>query len=199
MDSVRKHYDLLVEEGNDPVLDPPELRAYMDKWDGDALTDELRLTGNEDVLEIGVGSGRIAVKILPMCRSFCGIDLSPKTIERAQFHLSAVGSNFSLVCGDFLDWDSERRFDRIYSSFTFMHIENKDAAVSKAASLLKTGGRFVLSADKSTAEELVCGTRTLKIYPDTPEAIENALTKSGLRLICVRETEFARIYTAEKI
>lgn len=30
----REHYDLLMQEGNDPVNDPPILQDYMDKWDG---------------------------------------------------------------------------------------------------------------------------------------------------------------------
>lgn len=27
------HYDLLIDENNDPVHDPEPLRAYMDKWE----------------------------------------------------------------------------------------------------------------------------------------------------------------------
>ena len=28
------HYDALIAENNDPVLDPPALAAYMERWDG---------------------------------------------------------------------------------------------------------------------------------------------------------------------
>ena len=31
---VVTHYDLLIDEGNDPVNDPKSLQKYMDKWDG---------------------------------------------------------------------------------------------------------------------------------------------------------------------
>ena len=29
------HYDLLIDEGQDPVCDPPLLQEYMNKWDGE--------------------------------------------------------------------------------------------------------------------------------------------------------------------
>ena len=51
--STQAHYDLLVSEGNDPVLDPPDLAAYMDGWDGDAFLDALCLESSSRVLEIG--------------------------------------------------------------------------------------------------------------------------------------------------
>jgi len=31
---VITHYNLLIDEGNDPLNDPAPLRVYMDKWDG---------------------------------------------------------------------------------------------------------------------------------------------------------------------
>ncbi|MDK8179586.1 hypothetical protein [Paenibacillus sp. UMB4589-SE434] len=32
--STLEHYELLIDEGNDPVQDPPQLQAYMERWDG---------------------------------------------------------------------------------------------------------------------------------------------------------------------
>ena len=37
--NVVKHYDLLINEDNDPFRDPPELQEYMDQWDGAAFID----------------------------------------------------------------------------------------------------------------------------------------------------------------
>ncbi len=80
MNKIIKHYDLLIEEGNDPVNDSPILKEYMNKWDGDTFIRELNLDINKSVLEIGVGTGRIAVKVVSKCLEFTGIDISPKTI-----------------------------------------------------------------------------------------------------------------------
>lgn len=35
--SVTNHYDILIDEDNDPVHDPKPLKEYMDKWDGQAF------------------------------------------------------------------------------------------------------------------------------------------------------------------
>lgn len=80
----RTHYDLLIDEGNDPYRDPPVLQAYMDNWDGQPFLDALELTRDKSVLEIGIGTGRLAARAAPRCARLTGIDLSPKTIARAR-------------------------------------------------------------------------------------------------------------------
>ena len=82
--SLINHYDSLIDENNDPLQDTPALRAYMDKWDGQAFFEMLALSSNQKVLEIGCGTGRLAVRVAPVVSSFFGIDISPKTVERAK-------------------------------------------------------------------------------------------------------------------
>jgi len=101
--AVAAHYDAILEEGNDPVLDPPVLQAYMRQWDGDTFLDLLQLTKEKTVLEIGVGTGRIALQTAPKCKTFYGIDLSSKTIARAKRHLASF-PNVHLLHGDFLKY-----------------------------------------------------------------------------------------------
>lgn len=55
--NVKTHYDKLIEEGNDPVYDSDPLKKYMDKWDGPQFIEDMQLSGNETVLEIGIGRG----------------------------------------------------------------------------------------------------------------------------------------------
>ena len=100
MKELIEHYDLLIEENNDPVLDPKPLRDYMDRWDGALFLQKMELSATKRVLEIGVGTGRIALRTVPHCGDFCGIDLSPKTVLRAREHL-INHPNATVVCGDF--------------------------------------------------------------------------------------------------
>lgn len=148
LDAVIRHYDSLIDEGNDPIFDPLPLWEYMDKWDGQAFIEAMELNQNKSVLEIGVGTGRLALRTAPKCGKFCGIDMSSKTVERAKENLSKL-PNVRIVCGDFLTYSFGETFDVIYSSLTFMHIKNKQAALNKVAALLNDGGRFVLSIDKN--------------------------------------------------
>ncbi len=115
---VIKHYDLLIDENNDPIHDPKPLRDYMDKWDGQAFIDKMELDKKTSVLEIGVGTGRLAIRVAPLCGRLHGIDISPKTIDRAKENLPKQ-TNVSLYCGDFLSYEFSEIFDVIYSSLTF--------------------------------------------------------------------------------
>lgn len=190
---VINHYDLLIEENNDPVHDPNPLRDYMDKWDGQDFIDKMELDKDKSVLEIGVGTGRLAIRVAPLCGQFYGIDISTKTIERAKENLSEQ-TNVKLHCGDFLTFDFSQSFDVIYSSLTFMHIKEKQKAINKVAALLKDGGKFVLSIDKNQDGFIDTGTRKITVFPDTPTEIKLYIAKSGLLLIEHYETEFAHIF-----
>ena len=197
MNDVMRHYDLLVAEGNDPARDPEELRAYMDGWDGETFLAQLGLDGTQDALEIGIGTGRLALRTAPLCRSLTGVDLSPMTIARARENLAGCG-NVRLICADFLCWEAERRFDVVYSSLTLLHVADKRAAAERIASLLAPCGRAVLSLDKSRETVLDYGTRKLAVYPDDPEELASHLRAAGLTVLPAQETAFAHILTAVK-
>ena len=192
---VRTHYDLLSDEGNDPVLDSPALQAYMDRWDGQSFIDHMQLSPDQSVLEIGVGTGRLAVRVAPLCGRFTGIDLSPRSLARAREHL-AHHTHVTLLEGDFLAYPFTQIYDVVYSSLTFMHIADKQRAISKIASLLAPSGRFVLSIDKNPSDTLDLGTRQIRIYPDSPDQTAHAFAQAGLTVIAQEETAFAHLFVA---
>ena len=69
----------------------------------------MQVDNNKSVLEIGVGTGRLAVRVAPLCVAFYGVDISSKTIDRAAENL--IGSeNVSLTCADFLTYGFDRNF-----------------------------------------------------------------------------------------
>ncbi len=192
--SVIEHYNRLIDENNDPVHDPKPLQQYMDKWDGQSFIDNMELNKNKSVLEIGVGTGRLALRVAPHCKEFCGIDISPKSIERAKDNLSALRT-VTLICDDYISHDfSGKRFDLIYSSLTFMHISEKQRAIEKIKSLLNDGGIFVLSIDKNQSEFLEFKTYKVRVYPDSPEKIHTSCETANLRIIKQYETEFAHVF-----
>lgn len=194
---IATHYDLLISEGNDPVLDPPKLKEYMDKWDGELFIDLLELDKAKSVLEIGCGTGRLALRVADKAGSYCGIDISSETIGRARVNLNR--DNVLFICGNFLSWDFNRRYDIIYSSLTFMHIEDKRGAIKKIYHLLVDDGIVVLSIDKNKCDILDYGSRKIKIYPDDPDNLIMLMEKIGLCNIEIHETEFAYIVKAKHL
>lgn len=195
--NVNEHYDKLIDENNDPVYDPEHLKEYMNRWDGQVFIDAMKLDKHKTVLEIGVGTGRLAVKTIPLCKEFFGIDISAKTIERAAQNLSQY-KNVALICADFITYDFSTTFDVVYSSLTFMHIQAKQECVNKVYSLLKPKGYFILSIDKKQTEYIDYGDRKIKIYPDNPDNTKKYFTNSGLTLLDCIETEFAHILVGLK-
>ena len=173
---IKTHYDLLVEENNDPFRDPPVLQKYMDSWDGQAFLDLMELDQSKTVLEIGVGTGRLAAKTAGRCRHLTGIDISPKTIARAGENLQHF-LNISLICADFMDYPFTETFDVIYSSLTMMHFEDN--------------GLFCLSIDKNQSEWIDMGSRRIRVYPDTPERTILLAEQAELKVKKMVETENA--------
>lgn len=197
--STKEHYDLLIREDNDPVNDPPILQKYMDKWDGKIFIDALLLTPQSHVLEIGVGTGRLAKKVLERgCFSFTGIDISPATIDRAKLHLRPW-DNVLLITDDFLNYPFQSKFDTVYCSLTFFHFKDKKAAINKVVKILNRTGLFVLSISIVEENILDYGPRKVLLYPDDLDETKTLLAISGLKIIRVLNTEFADIIVAQKI
>lgn len=194
---VTRHYDLLIDENNDPFNDPPVLQAYMDRWDGQPFIDLMALRQDNTVLEIGIGTGRLARKVAPRCLRLTGIDISPKTVERAKTNLTAY-PNVDLICADFLRHPFALTYDVIYSSLTMMHFADKQKVIEKVVRLLNGGGRFCLSIDKDRSEYIDMGSRKLRVYPDTVENITSLTEKAGMKTDTVREIENAFLISCQK-
>ena len=194
---VKTHYDMLIDENNDPFRDLPELQEYMNTWDGSPFLEALELSKNKSVLEIGVGTGRIAVKVAPCCFKLTGIDISPKTIDRAKDNLKEYGNIF-FVCSDFNSHEFEETFDVIYSSLTMMHFKDKATVITKVDKLLNDNGIFCLSIDKNQSEYIDMGTRKIKVYPDNLNNIIPIIGETAMSVVKVIETDNAYIVVSRK-
>ncbi len=197
MNDVIYHYDSLIKENCDPVYDSEELKEYMNKWDGTSFIEDMELSKSKTVLEVGVGTGRIALKTAPLCKSFVGIDISPLTIERAKENLSHL-HNVSLICEDFFKHDFSLNFDVIYSTLTFMHFKDKSLAVKRIYDLLNKNGLFVLSIDKNPSKFIDYGIRKIKIYPDEANNISANLKQNNFTIEKQYETELANVFVSRK-
>ena len=194
---VINHYDSLIDEDNDPFRDPPMLQEYMSRWDGQRFIEALELTKNKKVLEIGIGTGRIAVKVAPFCMTLTGIDISPKTIERAKENLKEY-KNISFICDDFSDYQFSETFDVIYSSLTMMHFKNKANVITKVDKLLNDDGIFCLSIDKNQSEYIDMGNRKVRVYPDTLVNMKSLIEATAMSVAMVFETDNAYIIVSKK-
>jgi len=111
------------------------------------LAAALGITGDQQVLEVGCGLGRVGREMAPLCATYTGVDISRSLLRRAARrnrhlpnvtlrHLARQGDH-----GDGLDGLEDGTWDRIYCHLVLLHLD--EAAI---LSLLK-GMRRVLAAD----------------------------------------------------
>jgi len=173
----------------------------MSNWDGPLFFQNLAIDNTKSILEIGVGTGRLAKQLLDIgCREVVGIDISPKTIKRAKENLKSY-KNIELIEENAVTFVQHNKFDIIYSVLTFQHIEDKELAVKNIFASMKIGGYFILSISNKTNYWLDYGSRRVRLFPQSKEHYLKMLNDNGFVLEFEQETEsgFATIIKAKKV
>ncbi len=104
------------------------------------------LAGGGRALELGVGTGRIALPLASRGVPVHGIDLSPAMVARLR--LKPGGEAIGVTIGDFATTEVDGAFSLVYLVFnTIMNLTTQDAQVAcfrNAAAHLEPGGCFVI-------------------------------------------------------
>jgi ubiquinone/menaquinone biosynthesis C-methylase UbiE len=131
-------------------------RAYLRK----------RLGSDDDVLELGCGTGRFVVAFGGEVRSMTGLDLSPAMLEQASRKGEAAGLELQLVEGDMrnLPFDDDS-FDVVYSMLALMHlpVDSRQQVFLEAARVLRPGGRMIVGVKNANFERLHEGDRFVTV------------------------------------
>jgi SAM-dependent methyltransferase len=106
------------------------------------------LAGDGPVLELGIGTGRVALPLREQGVDVHGIDASVAMVD--QLRVKPGGRAVPITLGDFRDVAVEGTFSLIYAAAgTFAELSDQDAQVrcfENVARHLKPGGRFVFDA-----------------------------------------------------
>src|SRR5262245_13304699 len=118
----------------------PQLR-----W-GLKVLDRLRLTGDELVIDVGCGTGRLTEHVarrVPRGR-VVGVDLSANMLQTAREYLTPIaGARVALVQADASALPFHQTADAIFSTATFHWVLDHDALFKGLFDALKPGGRLV--------------------------------------------------------
>jgi SAM-dependent methyltransferase len=135
------------------------------------------------VLEIGVGTGLVALPLQQRGYAVSGVDLSPAMLARA---LPRIGSR--VVCGDALALPvASGSVDNVVFVAALHAIGDTPGALAEGARVLRPGGRLLAAHgvpfrennDMEEASEPLTAMREARF--DTPVAVEEAATAVGLR------------------
>ncbi len=101
--------------------------------------------GKEDeVLEVGVGVGRLAGHIAQSCKGFTGIDISKQMIKFAGKRLSGL-KNIRLIAHPKSDLSlfPDQTFDKVYFQIVLIHLDREDAFhyLRESFRVLRPGGK----------------------------------------------------------
>jgi SAM-dependent methyltransferase len=131
----------------DAILTGASAEFFEYAGEKDAAIVRRYLRGDEAVLNIGCGVGRVERYVAPHVRELWAIDVSGEMIRRARERLAGVANVHLREVGnrEFLSGFENDRFDLVFSFLVLQHLEKEDAFLylRDAFRVLKPGGMLV--------------------------------------------------------
>lgn len=107
-----------------------------------------RLAGGGRALELGIGTGRVALPLAETGIKLFGIDASPAMVER--LHTKSNADQITVAMGNFATIPFEEHFDLIFfvfnTIFALLSQENQIQCVKSVAEHLESKGLFAVEA-----------------------------------------------------
>jgi trans-aconitate methyltransferase len=122
-----------------------------------SLLDELHLRGNEMILDVGCGDGKITAEIASRVKngSAVGIDLSPEMIRFAQERFpSRTNSNLTFLAQNAEQLSVRGPFDVIFSSFALQWVANFEVFMNGVRKIVKPNGSLAWTIPLGISEAL---------------------------------------------
>jgi len=114
----------------------------------DAILAELELTGEEIVVDLGCGTGEIALRVAPSAREVIGVDIAPGMIARLAERAGELGyTNVRGIVASLEELDLESAsVDVVVSNYVFHHLSDgaKEETLARIARWLRPGGQVVI-------------------------------------------------------
>lgn len=172
----REGYDLA-------AADYDKKEAYLNSFEEHCWDYVLTDLRDKDVLDVGAGTGRLAVTLLRRGAKVTALDVSPKMLEKLHKKKPAI----KIVEGDAenLPFESES-FDLVTAAFVVVHLKDPAIFFKEAERVLRPGGLLIvtnINQKEAPSVKISVGQIKIKSYYHRPEQIVEALEKSGLSIV----------------
>jgi trans-aconitate methyltransferase len=127
------------------------------------LISKLKLCGNERILDVGCGDGKVTAELARAVSkgAVVGVDASPQMIEFAKETFpSKQIKNLEFYVMDARHIELQRKFDLVFSNAALHWVDDHQAFLRGAASVLRPRGRLIVSCGgKSNAHDVFVALR----------------------------------------
>lgn len=164
---------------------------------GKKAIESFGFVGNEHVLDIGCGDGRITAEIAKHIPhgAVVGIDISENMINNAKKSFMAI-SSVSFMQADATTFTSDKKFDVVVSFATLHWIKHQKKVLQNIFAVLKPGGRlcFIMAATNKGPISTVFASKKWRPYllkqepvffSQDPETMASMLGESGFKDIVI--------------
>jgi ubiquinone/menaquinone biosynthesis C-methylase UbiE len=157
---VRNVYETLADE-------------YDERIPGNGVVDDMftdseinfllgKIRADDEVLDMGCGTGRFTIPLAERVKAVSGLDLSPMMLATARKKLADRGLAADLREGDMAALPfADGSFDVVVSMLAMMHIprEDRQQVFREVARVLRPGGRFLVGVKNTVFERMFRGDR----------------------------------------
>jgi ubiquinone/menaquinone biosynthesis C-methylase UbiE len=157
---VRNVYETLADE-------------YDERIPGNGVVDDMftdseinfllgKIRAEDEVLDMGCGTGRFTIPLAERVKAVSGLDLSPMMLATARKKLADQGLAADLREGDMAALPfADGSFDVVVSMLAMMHIprEDRQQVFREVARVLRPGGRFLVGVKNTVFERMFRGDR----------------------------------------
>jgi ubiquinone/menaquinone biosynthesis C-methylase UbiE len=164
---------------------------------GEKLAEMLALQGNEQVLDVATGTGRVARPVAKRLKGgrIIGVDQALAMLDVGHQHSDPIPAYYQCAGeADALPFKSNC-FDRGFVSFSLHHFRNSEGVVKEVLRVLKNGGRFVvldpIIEEARDALDVALEAKVNQVFRrthgndfrfHTASSIQRLLTKAGYRI-----------------
>ncbi|MGH3311914.1 MAG: class I SAM-dependent methyltransferase [Streptomyces sp.] len=137
----------------------------------------------ERALELGVGTGRVAIPLARRAFPVTGVDSSPEMLEQLETKAKEAGADVTAVHGDIRTYTDEARYGLVYcvcATFSMLlDAEEQRATIQHAADRLAPGGTLVVeTSNPGGVRALHEGQQRTSYFIPYPEPNTGLLTYS---------------------
>jgi SAM-dependent methyltransferase len=134
------------------------------------------------VLELGIGTGRVALPLSERGVDVSGIDASTRMVDRLR--AKPGGADIPVTIGDFADVPADGTFSLVFIAFTtFFALPSQDAqlhCLRRVAEVLEPDGHFVLDVFVPDVTRFSFGQSTTTLETDTDHVLFDAMRHDPL-------------------